>query len=406
MTDIQREELLGAYLDGELAPEERARVGGWLAESPELRQLHDDLLALRAGMQALPRHKLERDLSSSVIRRAAPAVTRLVVGDSAISKVVPSSTSLWTRGSNVRRLLWPALAVAAALVILIYDANQRPDEQQVAQAPTEASRELEPQLRESFDVDAKIGTAPEALPAHVEALAREEAPTVGAPAASAEHTRSRPEANAPAPPVARPRLRDFATRAPQSTANQSGAESLSRGGAATMQKVAPPTDERRMKSSLGDSQSAAGDKADAQPMVVYAVSEAYFQSKEFEKLLDANRITWKRLPPPAEQPADQVSAESSDKTESPFSLGGFGTQQRSLYLLQAPRSQVEGVLSQVPQATQLVEGKQQALPRFTAPQKKLGDESEPGVQVMLVAPQQAAPAAAPAQQSAPAQQNR
>jgi hypothetical protein len=402
MTDIQREELISAYLDGELSPEERARVESWLAESPELRQLHDDLLALRAGMQALPRHKLERDLSSSVVRRAASAMSRSTGGDSSIAKVVPGSRNLWERGSNVRRLLWPALAVAAALVILIYDANQRPDEQQVAQAPSDASSELEPQSGDSFADGASIGAAPE-VPAT--ALDRQEAPTAGMPIAGTEQARSRPEANAPAPPAVRPTSRDFAQRAPQSAANRSGAEAFSRGGAATMQKVAPPAAERRVKSSLGDSQLAAGDKADAQPIVMYAVSEAYLQGKEFEKLLDANKIVWESLPSPAEKPGDESLAESSDTAESPASPGGLPAQQRSLYLLQAPRSKVEGVLSQVPNAARLDEGKQQGLPRFTAPQKKLGDESEPGVQVMLVAPQQAAPAAAPAQ-PAPAQQNR
>jgi hypothetical protein len=396
MTDIQREELISAYLDGELLPEERERVEGWLAESPDLRQLHDDLLALRAGMQALPRKKLERDLSSSVVRRAASAMSRSAGGDSSIVKVVPGSRNLWERGSNVRRLLWPALAVAAALVLLIYDANQRPDEQQVAQVPPEASSELEPQSSDSFADDATIGAAPE-VPAT--ALAREETPTAGIPIAGTEQARSRPEANISAPPAARSTSRDFAQRAPQSTASRSGAESLSRGGAATMQKVAPPAGERRVESSLGDSQLTAGAKADSQPIVMYAVSEAYLQGKEFEKLLDANDIIWERLTPPAEKPGGASLAESSDKAGSPVSRGGLPTQQRSLYLLQAPRSQVEGVLSQVPQAERLDEGKQQGLPRFTAPQRKLGDESEPGVQVMLVAPQQAAPAAAPAQQN-------
>ena len=411
MTDIQREESLSAYLDGETSPEERARVEGWLAESPELRQLHDDLLALRAGMQSLPRHKLERELSSSIIRRAAPAVSRPAGGDSGVSKVVPGSTSLWERGSNVRRLLWPALAVAAALAILIFDANQRPDEQQVAQAPREAGVELESQSGDVSGIDANIGAAPDAPAA---ALAREESPSVGLPAVDAEQASPGVARSAPTArpvrdgesPAARPAPGDFAKRAPQTTANKSGRESILRGGPAEMQKAAPPANDRQLKSSAGYSQSTAGAKADAQPTFVYSVSEDYLKGKEFEKLLDANRISWEQLPDPVEMLFDEAKAEASDAAKPPTSLGRLPTQQQSLYLLRATSSQVNSVLSKVPQRARLVEENRAVLPRFTAPQKKRDDESEPGVQVLLVSPQQAAPATVPAQPAIPAQQKR
>jgi len=128
MTSDSREELISAYVDGELSVEDRARVESWLTESPELRQFHDELCAMRDSLRALPHEQLSEDLGSSVLRRAERTVLR---GDEkAVAK------SLWLRGAGWRRLVWPAMAVAAALAILVFDQReQQPAEHQVAQAP-------------------------------------------------------------------------------------------------------------------------------------------------------------------------------------------------------------------------------------------------------------------------------
>src|SRR5690242_3794682 len=134
MTDLEREELLSAYLDGEVTADERARVEAWLAGSAELRQLRDELLAMRSELQALPIHAFHGDLGASQLRRTSPPAP--AAEPTAGSSIVPGTLAKWwERGSGARRLLWPAIAVAAALVILIYDANQRTQEQQVALAP-------------------------------------------------------------------------------------------------------------------------------------------------------------------------------------------------------------------------------------------------------------------------------
>jgi len=137
MTFERREELISAFLDGELAPQERAQVEKWLAESPELRQLHDELAALGGSLRSLPRHQLGRNLSEIVLRRAE----RAVLGDNTerpiAGKVGPSAlaSSWWSRGAGWRRLVWPAVAVAAALVIMFFTSDERSLERQVAQAP-------------------------------------------------------------------------------------------------------------------------------------------------------------------------------------------------------------------------------------------------------------------------------
>ena len=74
MNDESREELISAYIDGELSADERARVERWLAEDPRLRQLHDELRGLGGALRSLPLHKLERDLGPMIVRRAERAV--------------------------------------------------------------------------------------------------------------------------------------------------------------------------------------------------------------------------------------------------------------------------------------------------------------------------------------------
>ncbi len=74
MNDRPREELISAYIDGELSSDERARVERWLAEDPRLRQLYDELRGLGDAMRSLERHTLEYDVAPVVVGRAERAV--------------------------------------------------------------------------------------------------------------------------------------------------------------------------------------------------------------------------------------------------------------------------------------------------------------------------------------------
>jgi anti-sigma factor RsiW len=49
--DTDRFELLSAYLDGELTPEERHQVQYWLDNDPQFKQMYHRLLRLHQGMQ-------------------------------------------------------------------------------------------------------------------------------------------------------------------------------------------------------------------------------------------------------------------------------------------------------------------------------------------------------------------
>ncbi len=135
-----REELISAYLDGELPPEKRAEVEKWLAESLPLRQLHDELRALRSSIESLPRHKLERDLAPTVLRRAERTVLGGAAERSVAGKIQPGELvrSWWARG-GWRRWAWPAVVAAAALLLLLFDNQQPPAERQIARAPKSES---------------------------------------------------------------------------------------------------------------------------------------------------------------------------------------------------------------------------------------------------------------------------
>ncbi|HEV3022996.1 MAG TPA: zf-HC2 domain-containing protein, partial [Pirellulales bacterium] len=69
--DLARDdELLTAYLDGELTTDERQRVETLLADQPESRQLLDELRALGGTLASVPRYRLEADFASRVLRAA------------------------------------------------------------------------------------------------------------------------------------------------------------------------------------------------------------------------------------------------------------------------------------------------------------------------------------------------
>src|SRR4051794_32880692 len=92
----RQEEMISAYLDGELAPEERTQVEQWLGDSAELRQLRDDLLAVRASLRRLPSHKPPRDFCAAIQDSAISPTQDNADADNAPSEPV-SLRSLWAQ---------------------------------------------------------------------------------------------------------------------------------------------------------------------------------------------------------------------------------------------------------------------------------------------------------------------
>ncbi|HTN73889.1 MAG TPA: zf-HC2 domain-containing protein [Pirellulaceae bacterium] len=86
MNESWNDELISAYLDGELTADEQALVEQALATDARLRQMHDDLRALRQSLQTMPRLRLGDDFAQRVLlqaERAQQAELRAAVSEPA-----------------------------------------------------------------------------------------------------------------------------------------------------------------------------------------------------------------------------------------------------------------------------------------------------------------------------------
>ncbi len=101
-THSSDDELLSAYVDGELTEDEHAKVEQRLRDDPNAKALVDQLREISQTMQSLPRLTASEGLRQAVLQRTLP------------------SESEERQLSWSRRLLWPALAVAAVLMLMLY----------------------------------------------------------------------------------------------------------------------------------------------------------------------------------------------------------------------------------------------------------------------------------------------
>src|SRR5260221_10915638 len=129
MDNLHNDERISAFLDGELAADEQIRFEERLAETAELRQLVEELRALRGSLDLLPRHRLEADFADHVLRRAEREM--LTAGDGASSSGPTESVGHAVRASTgesrnwkrraFRPLIYAAVAIAAAVMIMIFN---------------------------------------------------------------------------------------------------------------------------------------------------------------------------------------------------------------------------------------------------------------------------------------------
>jgi hypothetical protein len=138
------EELISAYFDGEATAEQRQQAEQLLAENGEARELLDELRALHSDLQLLPRHRLETDFADRVLQRVRQTADARPASESgqlspsqsdgrrpvdsvqapAASPAQPPSPAREASDSGMRRaLLWSSLAVAAAVLIMIFSGS-------------------------------------------------------------------------------------------------------------------------------------------------------------------------------------------------------------------------------------------------------------------------------------------
>ncbi len=165
MKNVPENELFSAYVDGELTAAEQAEVERALAASPEARRLVDDLRALGSTLQALPVQRLDQDLSGEILRVAEH---RMLSGraesQADLGEPLPESIAWrafvrrWTRP---RIWLWPALAVAVSLLLVVLQPEQgrrevpAPGEKVVALAPPARKTSEPPAIGALVEAEAK-----------------------------------------------------------------------------------------------------------------------------------------------------------------------------------------------------------------------------------------------------------
>src|SRR5262245_32413000 len=128
---LPNDELLSAYLDGEVTDQEREVVERALHESPEVRRALDELRRLQADVRALPRMRLEPDFCDRVLRESQRT---MLLGEASgaqesnvIASPVRADESGWRddwqpelTGRRVERPRFQRLQrVAAALAVLV-----------------------------------------------------------------------------------------------------------------------------------------------------------------------------------------------------------------------------------------------------------------------------------------------
>jgi negative regulator of sigma E activity len=189
MSELDREELISAYLDGELAGQDLARAERLLAEDPDARQLLAELESLRHSLRSLPWERLPDDFSRRTVERAYQAAQG---EEQHIAIVAPDKPA---RGDgrepwrvNVQRLWRPLIyigvATAAAVFISLFPRDHRPriaavrDERKqqagsartpYAQPAAAASPEGETLRKKAAPRDAELWAAPAVESLHLAA---------------------------------------------------------------------------------------------------------------------------------------------------------------------------------------------------------------------------------------------
>jgi hypothetical protein len=135
MNPAIEDELLSAYLDGELSDAEKADVETRLAADPTARQALDELRAVSASVNSLPRYELGEDLAQRVLRLAEQRM--LTETPTAPIAQPREEESRGRRFLRTRALVWAGMAVAIGLVFMLFDANRgtKPGDNDVAKTP-------------------------------------------------------------------------------------------------------------------------------------------------------------------------------------------------------------------------------------------------------------------------------
>ena len=188
-------ELLSAYIDGELKDEQLASVQLRLEKDAAARQLVAELRELSQAVRSLPRQRLDEEIRHSVLRRAE---REMLIGDALSSSqehadrvTRPPETSR----AGPRRWIWAAMAMAAAVMLMFLQPPEENLPPRIAQAP--------PGKRPSMGPLAKSAAIPSTAPSQQSFVPAEEKTgeslTANSPVRDSRTTLKRPAAPAGRP---------------------------------------------------------------------------------------------------------------------------------------------------------------------------------------------------------------
>ncbi len=131
------DELLSAYVDGELTGPELAGVELRLQQDAEARRWVAEARTLSSLMQSLPRGRLSPKLRAQVLRRVSEERLSSEWKQPAGRELSGTSPGMARSYGGVRRWFWSGLAIAAALLLMFLQQGQPEVERRVADAQPE-----------------------------------------------------------------------------------------------------------------------------------------------------------------------------------------------------------------------------------------------------------------------------
>jgi anti-sigma factor RsiW len=399
-SNFELDELLSAYLDGELSEGERAEVEARLAIDPAAQQMLHELQSASQSVQALPTESLGRDMSEEIMRRAREAKPELVresqvvrgstgvVRGSPDPAPAPDRTSPASTGSTIPKIrifhsrrawIWASLTLAAGLLLMIIQSGDESANKLTPVAtrnpeatPTQLGDESGQARRREISISAapkSLSQSPPTVAADNELREKLDAPATAMPAAKkpGEGTGGRlitRDGSAATPPVA------AASPSPKQPVNDEAKIVLNAGdasststassGPAMTDKLAPaaqPTDRLggiggggEMQAGKGKTESVSGQNL--QPLIVVRVvaKPDALKNGAFERLLANNKIEFESQPAKNESRSFGGLLTKPAQTEGAFKeqsnrAAENRSDEKQMVLVEAPAPAIESFLA-------------------------------------------------------------
>jgi anti-sigma factor RsiW len=348
MNELPQNELLSAYLDGELTADERARAERLLATDPAARRLLDELRAVSSRLQALPKETVGEDISERVLRLAERRILGEAAGpEGTIGSAAESLVSPWRavakRFLNRRILAWSGATIAVAVYLMFNNPEGRQERRQIAKAPAERSSEP-PSIRAVVDKESPT-TGAESKPAAALPVEKPSPDRATPPRLDVKEGLSKGLSNnvAPSPPAVQNSPEQPRAAAPQAAAPSPAASF----GAAPRPGNQPGRAAMQSKTPAKDADGRTQEPEDEVLVVRCEVRNANAPRGPFQKILASQQIDWSDAPlesSAAESESPKAAATPAAKAEERVDekAGNVET-----VLVEAGWNQIEGAVAEL-----------------------------------------------------------